>query len=184
MRRLSDDDLARGRRGLQPGSAVHHRSRHEELTFRAAARRGLARLDPDAHLERLGQPELFGKASDPRPDREARAHRPEPVVFMYPRQPEHRHHGIPDEFLGSSSQRNEFGDGHVVEPAQHLAGAFRVEPLREDGRVDEIREQDGHDLALVGARGLIHDRATAGAEPGPPWERRAAIMQFIAQDCP
>ena len=173
-RRGPDEHLARRGRGLQPSRGVDDRPGHEDLVLGPGPRGGLARFDPHPDLEGIGQSELFAQSADARPDRKARAHGAERVVLVHLRQAEDRHHRVADELLGAAAECHELVHGGVVELAEDLAGAFRVEPLREPGRIDQVGEQDGDHLALVGPRRPIHERATTGAEAGAVGQRRAA----------
>jgi hypothetical protein len=82
-------------------------------------------------------------------------------------QPEDRHHRVADELLRPAPESGQLFRGDIEETAQQLAGAFRVQPLRDAGRVDEVREQDGDNLPLLGLDQRPGGRPAVGAEARP-----------------
>src|SRR5207248_1441983 len=95
---VADQDLAWKRRLLEPGGDVDGIPGGERA---AVVRHDLAGVDSHADLE-LG-PELFAElaaqAGEARAELVRRARRPQRVVLVDDRDPEHRHHGVADEFL-------------------------------------------------------------------------------------
>ncbi len=66
---------------------------------------------------------------------------------MHLRNPEHGHHGVPDELLHGAAVTLERRLGER-EPAGHdAAERFRIESLAESGRADDIGEEDRHGLS-------------------------------------
>src|SRR5207244_3735263 len=78
---------------------VHDRAGHQQLAGGADARGGLARLDTDPDLERLGEAGRLSELAGPISNREAGADGPQGVVLVHVWQAEDRHHSIPDELL-------------------------------------------------------------------------------------
>ena len=74
---------------------------------------------------------------------------PQRVVLVHVGQPEHRHHGVADELLGPAAQRLQLAGRGVEEAAEHVAGALRVQPLGQAGRVHQVGEQDRDHLPLL-----------------------------------
>ena len=138
------------------------------------AGRGLAGLDPDPDLERLVEAEGLLEAVHPIADRESCADRPHRVVLTDVGQAEHRHHGVADELLRVAAERAQLLARGVEEPAEDLAGSLGIEPLRESGRVHEVREQDRDDLPLLRPEGRRDGRPAVRTEPGAVGEGLAA----------
>ncbi len=94
------------------------------------------------------------------------------------RQAEHGHHRVADELLGVAAERAQLLARGVEESAEDLAGPLGVQPLCQAGRVDQVREQDRHHLALLGPQGRGHGGAAVRAEAGVLGERVAAELAF------
>jgi hypothetical protein len=166
VRAGADQHLAGLGRRLQPGRRVHDGTGDEELLRRSRAGRRFPGFHAHAHLEPAGERELLAQSPGTVADREPGAHGPQRVVLVHLLQPEDRHDRVADELLGPSPQVQQLLGRRVVEAPQHLAGAFGVEALSEAGRIDEVGEEHGHDLALLGAERARDGGAAAGAEPG------------------
>ncbi len=174
VRRLAHEHLSGSGCGLEPRRRVHDRSGDQELPRGTQAGGRHARLDPHAHLERVGEPEGDPLAAETAADREPCPDRAERVVLVNRRQAEDRHHGVADELLRPAAERLQLLGGGVEEPAQDLACALRVEALREPRRIDEIGEQHRDHLAFLGPERGRHDRPAVGAEPGAGGQRMTA----------
>lgn len=85
---VAEQDLAGARRLLQAGRHVDRVSRHQRATL---PRDDRARVDADPHLE--------PKAVHDLAQLDRRTCRTQRIVLARRRDPEHRHHRIPDELL-------------------------------------------------------------------------------------
>ena len=166
VRGRPDEHLARLRRRLEAGRGVDHLTGDEELPGGSDARRRLSRLDADPDLQGLLEPEGLLEPVHPVADREPGPHGPHRVVLLHLREPEDRHHGVADELLRMATERAELLARGVEESPEDLASAFRVEPLREAGGVDEVGEHDRDHLPLLGPERGGHGRAAVRAEAG------------------
>jgi hypothetical protein len=130
---LAGEHLAGSGGGLQAGGRVHDRTGDQELPGRPETGGGLARLDPDVHVEWRREAEGLGEAPGSRADREAGPDGADGVVLVHGRQAEHGHHGVADELLGAAPEREELLGRRLEEQAEDLARAFGVQALGEAG---------------------------------------------------
>jgi hypothetical protein len=87
------------------------------------------------------------------------------IVLVCDGGPEDGHDRVPDELLDDSPEALDLGSDSREVRRQQAAHVLRVQPLGVCGRVDEIGEEDAHDLALLDGPGLRGDGgATRGAE--------------------
>src|SRR5713226_599967 len=117
----ADEHLSWLRSRLQPCGSVYDRPRHEQLTARVAAHRGLTGLDSDPDLERLIQAGRLAQPARARADGETGADRPQCIVLVHGWQPEHRHHGVADELLRPAPERDQLLRRGREELSQHLS---------------------------------------------------------------
>ena len=155
MRLLAEQDLARFGCLLQAGGDVDGVAGDERL---ALAGNDLARVDAGAGLE----PEPLDRF----PDLGGRPHRPQRVVLVHPRNPEHCHGGVAHEFLDRAAVQLEDRAQLGVVAAHHLAQHFGIGALAERGRADEVAEEDGDGLAHPRRRLRGQRRGTGATEAG------------------
>ena len=72
------------------------------------------------------------------------------VILVCDRRAESRHDGIPDELLDRAARCFDFRAHGLVEPIEDGASPFGILHGSELARPDEISEEDGRDLALLG----------------------------------
>jgi hypothetical protein len=88
------------------------------------------------------------------------------IVLVQFRKPEHRHHGIADELRERATMPLD-DRLHALEIVRKdVVKRFRINPLAQSGRVDNVREENG-DLSTKLLRGLLLETlATGVAEAG------------------
>ena len=86
------------------------------------------------------------------------------VVLMRRWRPEGGHHRIPDELLDRPPGPADLRRHRVVEPVEQRPDPLRILPARKLGRPDQIREQDGRQLPLLGR----HNQDSLPLPPSPP----------------
>src|SRR5581483_5592068 len=136
-----DDDLVRLGLRLQAGGEVDRLARRERRV--GVVGDDLARLDADPGLE----PEL----ADAFERREAGADGALGVVLVCERHAECRHDGVPGELLDRAAVRDDALRYLVEEAADAAADDLGIGVGDEAGRVDEIDEENGGELALHGS---------------------------------
>ena len=151
-----------GSGGLETGPDVD-RVAGEEALARARghveAHEGLAGVDADAHLD--------GAAGDRRQsldgldELEPRANRTLGIVLVRRRHAEDGDHGVADELLDRAPVVLDDIARHSVVTAQQGVDVLRVGVLAERRRSDQVAEQGGHDLALLGVGGGGGERGAA-----------------------
>ncbi len=136
----ADESLTRRCSLLEPRSDVDGVSGDERL--RVAADDDLAGVDADPRVEPV--------LDDGRAHLGRSAHRPQRVVLVRDRDPEDRHDRVADELLDGPAVPLD-DRAQVLEVAAHArTKRFGIGGLPECGRADEVAEEDGHDLALLG----------------------------------
>ena len=175
------EDLARLGGGLQPRGRVHHGPGHQQLARGPDPGRGLTRLDPDADLERLGQARACARsaASGPRMASPARTARTASSSWTCGR-PKTAMTASPMNFSGWPRSVMQLLGRGVVEHAQDLPGPFRVEPLREARRIDQVGEQHRDHLSLLGPERGRHGEPQFGQNRAPSGSGSPQTAQFIA----
>jgi hypothetical protein len=138
----AEQDLARAGRLLEAGCDVDSVAGDEGLSL--APDDDPARVDPDPRFETV------------RHDRRAHlysgTHRPERIVLVRSRDPEHGHDRVADELLDRPAVPLE-DDAKVLEvPAHPCSQRLGVGRLTERCRADEVAEEDGDDLAMLARR--------------------------------
>jgi hypothetical protein len=88
-------------------------------------------------------------SSDPVADGERRAHGALGVVLVRQRRAEDGHHRVADELLHRAAPLLELFAQTLVIRAENRLDILGVERLGTRGEPDEVREQDGYDLALA-----------------------------------
>ena len=86
------------------------------------------------------------------------------MVLLCCRSDEGRHHGVSNELLDCPARLHDLLRHRVVEAVQEGARALRVLRVGELGRANEVREQDGGELAFLARRLLSDRRGASGAE--------------------
>ena len=163
VRLLADQDLSRGGCLFQAGRGVHGVTRHERLPGRGIAGDDLARVHADPRGERdpVVALELLVEVDESVAHLHRRPDPPERVVLMHLRDPEDRHHRVPDELLHRAAVAFD-RDLHRVEVARHHATErLRVEQLAERRRAGDVAEHDGDGLADLVAPRLLGKRRRA-----------------------
>ena len=153
---FADEDPVHRRGFLQTRSGVDDVTGHHPLPVRRA--RGqrherLARVDGDPHLQvevRIGLVELM----DGLADRDRRAHRPLGIVAVGNRRSEHGHDRISDELLDRAAERLDLVPHSSEVRREDRAHVLGIEPLRAGGEPDEVGEEHGDDLPLLGQSAL------------------------------
>ena len=150
LRRLADQDRARGGGRLEPGGRVDEVAGDHPLVRGTDRDGGLAGEDAGPGGDR--RPE--------RPDRidelEAGADSPLGVVLVGDRRAPDRHDRVADELLDRSPVAADHVAGEVEVTGQELPGVLSVAPFRERREADQIGEEDRHEAALgdgCGGRG-------------------------------
>ena len=155
---------------LQPGGDVDGVAGDQPLVGRRVAGDHLAGVDAGAVLERDAPARL--EVGVQRLQRGLhvgrRAHRPQRVVLVQPRQAEHRHHRVADELLDAAAVPLEHRPHGVEVLGHHGAQSLGVQLLAEAGRALEVGEHDGHRLArLLRRQRLLERRSAETAQPEP-----------------
>ena len=120
----------------------------------------LAGVDGDPHLQvevRIGLVELM----DGLADRDRRAHRPLGIVAVGDRGSEHGHDRVSDELLDRAAERLDLVPHSSEVRRKDRAHVFGIEPLRAGGEPDEVGEEHGDDLPLLGQSALGRQRSPA-----------------------
>jgi hypothetical protein len=143
---LTDQDFAAGSALLQSCGDVHGIAGDERLAwagddFAGADARPRLELSPVVALQ------IDVERREPEPHLARRPHRPELVVFVGEREAEDGHHGVADELLDRAAVSLQHRAHRLVPACHHAAERFRVEPLAERRRLDQVAEEDGDDLA-------------------------------------
>ena len=114
------------------------------------ANEGLPGVDPDAQAERCSADrlELLGVLGDPK----SRANRALGVVLVGRRHPEDPDDRIPDELLHHAAVGLDLRPSHRGVGREHLVDVFGIGRLRGGGEPDQVAEERGDDLALLGDR--------------------------------
>ena len=176
IRVLADQDPAGRRRRLEAGARVDHVARDHRLARPRHARRGATSASPVFTPIRTSSSSVgirLVQLGDRLLDRERRADGPLRVVLVRDGCAEDADDGVADELLDRSAVTLELvprarrGTGRRMRP--HVLG---IELLRASGRPDEVREDDGDDLALLAPR----DRRGASAVPHS--EQNFALSAF------
>jgi hypothetical protein len=82
--------------------------------------------------------------------------------------PEHRHHGVADVLLDHAAVPFDRRAGSVEEQAVQIADIFGIGSVGSSGGTDDLYEQDGNELALLGP-GRLERGAALRTEP---WRSR------------
>jgi hypothetical protein len=162
--RLADEDSVHRRRRLQARGGVDDIARRHALALgsaRAERDERLAGVDCDPHLELV----LLVR---PVADRERRAKGTLRVVLVRGGRAEERHHRVADELLDGTAEPLELTAQVRVVGPEESTDVFGIELLGAGGEADEVREEDGHDLALLarGGGGCFEWGAAGAAEAG------------------
>ena len=83
--------------------------------------------------------------------------RPLGVILERSRRPECRHYCVAGELLDGPTGALDLGRHRVVEAVEQRTRALRILRVGERGRADEVGEDDGRELALLGRRRVPHD---------------------------
>jgi hypothetical protein len=143
--RLADKDPVHRRCRLQSRGRVDDVTRRHPLTFggaRAERDERLAGVDGDPHLELV----LLVR---PVADRKRGADGAFRVVLVRGRRAEERHHRVADELLDGAAEPLELTAQVCVVRPEKRADVLGIELLGPGGEADQVREEDGHDLALL-----------------------------------
>jgi hypothetical protein len=160
--RLSEEHLA-GQGGLlEPCRDVDRVAGREALV---GAGHDLAGVDSDAKADRRPEValELLVERVEFLAHLSGGANCAQRVVLVQDRDAEDGHHRVSDELLDAASVALDDISHRLEEATEHAARAFRVEPLAELGRADDVAEEDRHVLPLL-ARLVARGRPAFRAE--------------------
>ena len=129
---------------------------------RSERHESLAGVDRDAHFQlELGIASFSSSIGIT--DREGGANGALGIVAVSDRRTEDRHHRVADELLDDAAEALDLRAHPREVGRQDRADVLRVEPLGARREADEIREEDGDDLALLEqALRLVGERFSAG----------------------
>ena len=168
-----DQDLARPRRLLQPSGDVDRIPRRERRARPEIAGHHLTRVHADPHADPNAALllQLVVQAFQRPPHLERGPDRPQRVVLVHQRHPEHRHHRVADELLHQAAVPLEHRPHLRVVTAEHVPERLRVESLPERRRPGHVAEHGGHRLPQLVPRRRRHPtapRTPCRTDPGPP----------------
>ncbi len=148
---LADRDTARGRSGLKASGSVHDvAGRHPLPELRTGAQHDnrLARVDADTDGEVRSAVlvRLLDRIEDP----QAGADRPFGVVLVGCGRAEHGHDGIPDELLDGPAKGLDVLAEQLEVGVHQRVDVLGVGVVRPRGKADDVAEEDGDDLPLLG----------------------------------
>ena len=161
-RELSDEDLPRGGRLLQPRGDDHRTAGHERRRALVVPGHDLAAVDADAQLDRR----CWRKVRDDATERHRRTHGALGVVIVRERDPEHRHDRVADELLDGAAVRDQDLPHAREDAGQRSAHDLGVVRGRDFARLDDVGEEDRGELALLrhdGSLGVRFPARTADA---------------------
>ena len=151
VRELADDDAAGRRGGLEAGRRVDGVAGEEGLArggVDVGVQVGLAGVHADAHLDRVAVGP--GQRADFVDEPKRAAHGPLGVVLVRLREAEHGEHGVADELLDGAAVLLDEPPRQGVVLLQEAVDQLVVGGLGVGGEADEVAEQGGDDLALLG----------------------------------
>ncbi len=154
---VGDEDPVHRSGGLEPGGDVDGIANRHPLLLAAVAHcpdHHLAGVDAHPHGQLRTLLDVQGLIElSQRPDHvEGGEHRPLRVVFVGLSHPEHRHHRVADELLDHPAARLDRRRPQGEVAVEHGADVLGVEPLRHLGEADQVGEEGGDQLALLGHR--------------------------------
>ncbi len=155
VRLLSDQDLSRGSRCLQPLRDVDRIPRHEGLGVSRIACDHLTGVyaRPHRNLEPECTLELLVEARDGVPQLDGGSYRSHRVVLVERRNAKDRHHGVADELLDGAAVTLEDCARLLEVPGHDAAHPLRILVLADAGRVDDIAEQHRDRLSRLRGQG-------------------------------
>ncbi len=161
------EDLVSGGMLLQAGREVDRRADHERLARAPIARHDVPRRDAGADRELHVPPgtEIIVGVVDQQTEIPSGPDRPQGVVLVRTREPEHGHDRIADELLDAPTVPADRGPRRVEVPADHLVEGFGVQPMRQVGRPRQVGEQDRHLAAGLRRLGRVQRVPARQAEP-------------------
>ena len=162
---LGDGDPAHRGDSLEPRGGVDHVAGNDPLALlRAAAERHhrLARVDPDPDLQRQARVVLV-QFRDRLQDAQRGPDRTLGVVLVRKRSSEHGHDRVADELLHRAAVALDLLSQALVVRTDAGAHVLGVGGLGGGGEADQVAEEDGDDLALLGRQGGFL-RQRSGAE--------------------
>ena len=182
---LANQNLARARRLFEPGCDVERvAGRHRSVAARRT-RGDLAGVDADVDHESPAEArlELVPDGVQALLHLDGGADGAQGVVLVGDRHPEERDHGIADELLDRAAV-GLHGAAHRLEvPQRERPHRLGVERLRDLGRVREIAEEHGHELAALLWKATCQARAAFGAVAGLLGAVRAAGEADHSAEC-
>ena len=165
---LAGEDLA-GRGGLlEPRTDVHGVAADERAAFARTADDHLSRVHPDPQrqpvAEQLAEPTLHRKRC---------MQRALGVVLLRRRRPERGHDRVSHELLDSPTDALDLCRHRFVEAVEQRACPLGILRIRELRRPDQVGEEHGHELALLGGR--QQQRRTGAPQAG---QKRASAARL------
>ncbi len=157
--RLVDEDPVGRGGGLQAGGGVDNVAgghAFARLGARVQRDEGLARGDPDPHLE-------VARFLGPLSDRKCGADGALGVVLVRGRRPEERHHSVADELLDGAAVPLELVSQALVVRTEDGLHVLRVQRFGARGEPDEVGKEHGHHFAFPAS--LAHAVLARSASP-------------------
>src|SRR5215203_636261 len=166
-RLAAEEDLARPRRLLEPGSDVDGVAGREPVV---RARDDLAGVHPESQLEPRREVAFENLVERAEPVSKLRrgADGAEGVVLVDAWDAEDGHDGVADELLDGAAVALDRRAGEVEVATENVAQAFGVESLAERSRAGDVGEEDGDGLSLLAVAGSVRAEGAAAcvAEAG------------------
>ena len=178
IREFADKDAVDRRRRLDARGGVHHVTRGDALALarsRADDDERFASVDADADLQI--EPLVLGvQLVDRAADGERRSNGSLRIVLVRDRSAEQRDHRVADELLDRAAVALQLGSEAGIVGREPRSDVLRVHLLGLRGRADDVGEEDGDELPLLGRR--------LGAASGEPHARQNfAISGFSWPHC-
>ena len=172
---LTEEDLHRRGGLLESRRRVDGVAGHHALAGAQVAGDHLARVHAGAVLEAHAPRalELVVELLERELHAPRGANRPERVVLMRARKPEHRHDRVADELLDRAPVLHEHTPHLLEVPVDDLVERLGVEPLAEHRRPLQVGEDDRHGLPHLG--GGDRGRERSAAEPAQPESVRVLL---------
>ena len=160
---------------MQAGGGVDDVAHRRVVGTGQRADEHLARVDPDAHLDRRVGTDVVDEASERRLHAQRRPHGPFGVVLVGDRRTEQGDDGVAEQLVDAPAELLDVGDEPLETGLDEPLDTLRIEMLGERRVADEVGEQHRDDTALFeGERGRLHRVAARGAEPCPRRHRVGA----------
>ena len=163
VRALAHQDPSDRGDALQPRRRVHHVPDRDALDGRLGAQRDdrHAGLDPDPHGQREVAVRLV-QLLDHRRDPQRAEDRALGVVLVRDRSAVHGHHRVADELLDRPAEPFDLPAHPRVVRREGVLDVLGIGEIEARGELDEVAEQDRHDLAFLASAAAGVQRVPAG----------------------